>query len=206
MKKSNCLLIMSFSVLIFCYGQKPIPHNEELAKAAKDGQVFKGKDYFIITEPTTVLRLEGIDTLRKTLQRGDVFEKQNGDELNGYSLVILKNDINKWNLKSLDPNSEGNYIDQYSNTPFPIIGIIQKNTTLGYFDFEAKGERKMKLKKGTLYFWVIKKEGHYVNVVDAKGKSRTGYLDEEKLNLVQKEDHLKIMSEIKRKSLEKLWQ
>lgn len=199
---------LSTAILFFTcsdFTQKIAKENTELTKAAAAGEIFTG-NYLVITEDKVDLIHINVygDTVHNEVWRGIVLEDHpTSPAPENYRSVIFPGTIIPWFIKNDAP-----FIRQFAaGMRFPVEGIVDgTNSTLHYYDQSKKSYSDLKLKKGDSYYWIILKDGNYVNVLpESSTQSYTGLLSEKRCHILQKSDHLKIVPEKTRKKLEEVW-
>lgn len=198
------LLLISV-ILVSCQKQKETQIDDGLIRAASEGTTFTN-DYLVITDNNVdAIKIDSLtqDTIHSKLFRGNVLEDYPFSAAPmGCRAVRIPEQKEWWFIKKDAPF----YRQFMPGMRYPVIGVVKdEKTTLTYYNQETKKEENMELEVGETYFWLILKDGDYVNILkDSLGKSITGRLGE-KASIIQKEEHLKIVPDKSRKRLVEVW-
>lgn len=170
--------------------------NGVLHTAAQGGYAFDDQAYGVITgNDVSVYQFNNgnLELKAHTLKRGTVIEfvKSKKVWLHSPLRVIGSEKKTTYYIK----NDASFFRQKFEGMRFPLEGVIRgREAYLEFFNEEIKQYDKLALPPGTRYYFVILKDGPYINIWDEQQqKDMTGLLGGEPLNILQAEDHMKIM-------------
>lgn len=155
--------------------------NPQLEKDARIGTISR-LYYNVLTDSVTPAYNPSL-TWIKDLPRGTTFYHQfKSTTIEGYMDIVIDG------KPYVISRRAGFFPQEYKGMKYALFGITQQKSEYIIF----RGVDTLYLQKGTPYLYVLRKDNNYINVWDHRTKTfRTGeYCCD--LNIVQKEDHLKI--------------